>query len=189
MISTCHSRAENGSRSAGRTDPGKTTILRCIAGTVTPTAGRISVFGHRCRLAGGAAPHRRLPVPGAVLLPAPLRPREPSPLCGRRAAGSTAREQPPAKVARASRRARADGAPVAAHGPLLHRPASAARLRAGAGRRSRPPLLDEPTRSLDTAGDRASVAGRQRPSAGCPGDRDPSRRRRAPAASGAWTSR
>jgi len=31
----------------GPNGSGKTTILRCITGTVTPTAGRIAVFGHK----------------------------------------------------------------------------------------------------------------------------------------------
>jgi ABC-type multidrug transport system ATPase subunit len=40
--------AERGHRIAlcGPNGSGKTTVLRCIAGTVTPTAGRISVGGH-----------------------------------------------------------------------------------------------------------------------------------------------
>lgn len=40
----------------GPNGSGKTTILRCIAGTVTPTAGRVSVFGH----AAGSRAARRL---------------------------------------------------------------------------------------------------------------------------------
>lgn len=40
---------EQGARLAicGPNGSGKTTILRCITGTVTPTSGRIAVFGHK----------------------------------------------------------------------------------------------------------------------------------------------
>jgi ABC-2 type transport system ATP-binding protein len=49
---------EQGKRLAvcGPNGAGKTTILRCVAGTVTPTAGRVAVFGH----AAGSRQARRL---------------------------------------------------------------------------------------------------------------------------------
>jgi ABC-2 type transport system ATP-binding protein len=40
----------------GPNGSGKTTVLRCVAGTVAPTRGRISVCGHRA----GSVPARRL---------------------------------------------------------------------------------------------------------------------------------
>ena len=40
----------------GPNGSGKTTILRCVAGTITPTAGQITVFGH----AAGSREARRL---------------------------------------------------------------------------------------------------------------------------------
>jgi ABC-type multidrug transport system ATPase subunit len=58
---------ETGQRIAlcGPNGSGKTTVLRCIAGTVTPTAGRISVGGHPAgtiearRLVGGSFSQER----------------------------------------------------------------------------------------------------------------------------------
>jgi len=48
VLRDLHLRLERGERLAicGPNGSGKTTILRCVAGTITPTAGRVAVFGH-----------------------------------------------------------------------------------------------------------------------------------------------
>jgi ABC-type multidrug transport system ATPase subunit len=58
VLRDLHLTLERGERLAlrGPNGSGKTTMLRCIAGTVTPTTGRITVFGH----AAGSRRARRL---------------------------------------------------------------------------------------------------------------------------------
>jgi ABC-type multidrug transport system ATPase subunit len=58
VLRDLHVTLERGERLAlcGPNGSGKTTLLRCVAGTVTPTAGRITVFGH----AAGSREARRV---------------------------------------------------------------------------------------------------------------------------------
>jgi ABC-type multidrug transport system ATPase subunit len=58
VVRDLHLALEPGERLAlcGPNGSGKTTILRCVAGTVAPTSGRVTVFGH----AAGSREARRL---------------------------------------------------------------------------------------------------------------------------------
>ena len=46
MASISSSSPGSGSRLCGPNGSGKTTVLRCLAGTVTPTEGRVTIWGH-----------------------------------------------------------------------------------------------------------------------------------------------